>query len=216
MLNFTEEIMLLLLDDESGAFLPVSSTAIQCAIAGAVLMDLAWQDRIDTDMRTLFLINPAPVDNEMSSFVLAQIASEEIHDTRYWIERIAEHHADEIQQAALDRLVEIGILQQNEGRFLWMFRSRRYPMIDGKAEKEVKMRIMEVLFGNDIPDPHDVALICLVDVCGIFGQMLSMEEVERVRERIDTVRKLDLIGQETARTVHEIETSLSIMANPIF
>ena len=41
MLTFTEEILLLLLGEEDGAFLPVNSNAFECALAGATLMDLA-------------------------------------------------------------------------------------------------------------------------------------------------------------------------------
>ncbi len=218
MLNFAEELVLLLLDDDTGEFLPISNTSKQCALTGAVLMDLAWHDRIDTDLKALHLINPTPLeDSEILSLVLSEITSEKAkHDIRYWIERIAERYADEIQQACIEHLIDLGILSKNEDRFLWVFRSRRYPMIDGKAEQEVKMRIMEVLFNNSIPHPRDVALICLADVCGIFSQLLSMRELEHVRERIDIVRKLDLIGQELAKTVREIENSLSIMSSPVF
>ena len=42
MLTFTEE-MLLLPGDEEGEFLPVREHAFECALAGAVLMDLAFE-----------------------------------------------------------------------------------------------------------------------------------------------------------------------------
>ena len=72
------------------------------------------------------------------------------HDARYWVERIGDL-SDDIRECALDRLVERGILERKEDRFLWVFRSRRYPLIGGKAEREVKQRIMGVLFSDEIP-----------------------------------------------------------------
>ena len=81
--------------------------------------------------------------------------------------------ADEIREGALRRLVDKGILAREEGRFLWVFRSRRYPALDGKAEQEVKLRIMEVLFSDKIPDPRDVVIICLADACGMFEKLLG-------------------------------------------
>ena len=57
MLRFAEEIMLLLLDDENGDFAPVSELSLQCALAGAVLMDLALENRIDTDTERLILLD---------------------------------------------------------------------------------------------------------------------------------------------------------------
>ena len=74
---------------------------------------------------------------------------------------------------------------------MWMFRSRRYPMIDGEAEREVKLRIMEVLFSDEIPDPRDIMIICLVDACGIFKELLSRRQLGQVAPRIEQVRKLD-------------------------
>ena len=53
MLTFTEEILLLLLGEEDGVFLPVNSSAFECALAGATLMDLAFALRIDTDLESL-------------------------------------------------------------------------------------------------------------------------------------------------------------------
>ena len=61
MLRFAEEIMLLLLNDEDGEFVPVPGWSLQCAFAGAVLMDLALEHRIDTDVEKLVLVDPAPL-----------------------------------------------------------------------------------------------------------------------------------------------------------
>jgi len=108
------------------------------------------------------------------------------------------------------------VLNQEEGRFLWVFRSRRYPTIDGKVEQEVKLRIMSVLLSDSIPDPRDIVIIGLVDSCGIFSELLSARELERARDRIDQVRKLDLIGQAVAKSVWEIQASLAMTAHPVF
>src|SRR3546814_12744687 len=60
MLTFAEEILLLLLDDENGAFVPVNESTRDCALAGAVLMDLAFANRIDTDPSQLVVSDPPP------------------------------------------------------------------------------------------------------------------------------------------------------------
>lgn len=64
MLTFTEEI-LLLLGDEEGAFLPIRKHAFECALAGAVLMDLAFEYRIDTDLQALVVTDATPTGNPM-------------------------------------------------------------------------------------------------------------------------------------------------------
>ena len=215
MLRFAEEIMLLLLDDEGGTFVGVPESSLQCALAGAVLMDLALENRIDTDPKQLVLLDATPVGDNLLDPTLARIArAPEIQDARYWVERIAED-AGYIREAVLQRLIEHGILQRRDDRFLWVFRSRRYPVVDGKAEREVKLRIMEVLFSDVIPDPRDIVIICLADACGLFRELLSRRERQHAEERIEQVRKLDLIGQAVSQAVWEIEASIALAMRPI-
>ena len=208
MLRFVEEIILLLLRDDDGKFVHVPSWSLDRAIAGGVLMDLALENRIDTDPENLVLIDDTPVGDSLLDPVLADIATGEQRDARHWVEHTAKR-AEAIREEALSRLVDAGILERQEDRFLWVFRSRRYPVIDGKAEREVKLRIMEVLLSDQIPDPRDVVLIALVDACGIFRELLPRRELEQAAERIEQVRKLDLIGQAMTQTIHDMEMWLA-------
>ena len=73
----------------------------------------------------------------------------------------------------------------------------------------MKTRIMGVLFSDEIPDPRDVMIICLADACGIFGELLSKEELAQASARIDIVRKLDLIGQAMSKAIYDIEVSVA-------
>ena len=215
-LRFAEEVTLLMLNDEDGGFVRVPGWSLQCAYAGAVLMDLALENRIDTDVSKLVLIDPTPVGDDLLDPILAQIAAtSETHDARHWVEQIADS-AEQIRERALGRLVEGGILRREEDRFLWMFQSRRYPIVDGEADREVKLRIMEVLFGNDIPHPRDVVIICLADACGILRELLSARELERASERIEQVRRLDLIGQAVSNAVWDIQSSIALAMHPTF
>ena len=105
MLRFAEEIILILLDDEDGKFVRVPRWSLNYALAGGVLMDLAMENRIDTDIENLMLIDATPVGDSLLDPVLAEIAEGEgQQDTRYWLELIAEK-APEIREEALTRLV---------------------------------------------------------------------------------------------------------------
>ena len=204
MLRFAEEIMLLLLEDEGKRFLNVPDSSLRYALAGGVLMDLAMEDRIDTDLDRLILVDRTPVGDDILDPVLADIAAADAtHDARYWVEKAASG-AYRTREAAMERLVARGILERREDRFLWMFRSRRYPLIDGEAELEVKLRIMEVLFADVVPTPRDVVIIGLADACGIFTELLSGEDLREVQPRIELVRRMDLIGRAVVAAVRDI------------
>ncbi len=211
MLRFPEELMLLILDDENGKFARVSDQQLRYALAGGVLMDLALENRIDTDLKQLILVNPHPVQDSLLDPTLADISqATDTHDARFWVGRTAIRSADAIRQEALDRLVERGILQRQDNRFLWVFRSRRYPAIDDRAEREVKLRIMEILFSDQLPGPRDVVIIGLAHACNLFRQILSTRELAHVAPRINQVRQLDLIGQAMSQAITDIELSLAL------
>lgn len=211
MLRFAEEVMLLLLNDEDGRFVRVPDWSLSYALSGGVLMDLALEDRIDTDLEKLVLVSDTPLGDDLLDPTLADIVqAEDKRDARFWVERTAAW-SDEIRERALARLVARGILETRDDRFLWVFRARRYPVVDGKAEREVKLRIMEVLFSNELPSPRDVVIICLADACGLLRRLLGKNELQSALARIDQVRKLDLIGQATTQAIRDIELSLAVL-----
>ena len=197
MITFAEETLALLLDDKTGAFLPIGKYALEHALVGGVLMDLAFADRIDTDPEKLILIDASPTGNGMLDGVLQRIGSSDVtRDTAAWLEIISEEQGESIQERAIDSLVERGVLERQEEKHLWVFRARRYPMIDGKLQREARQRVVGVLFSGNIPDPRDIALICIADACGLLKTVFGEKELDGIAPRLDQLRKMDLIGRE--------------------
>ena len=162
-------------------------------------MDLAFESRIDTDLRELVLLDAAPTGDALLDPVLADIAvAEQRHDARYWLER-TRARALEIRGLGLARLLDRGLLHRRRGRFPGA--SRRRPVVDRAANREVRERVMAFLFGDGIPEPRDVVVICLSDVCGIFDGLLAPAELERLRPRIRQLGRMDLISQAVTALV---------------
>ena len=212
-LRVVEEILLLILDADNGDIrhtFPMHSRAV--AFAGAALMDLALERRIDTDPEQLVVSDRTPMGNDMLDPILADIArdgqSYPTHDTAFWISELSKG-SDEIREKALARLIERGILEADTGGEVYLSpgvsRARRYRTANGETTEEVQLRIMRTLFSDDIPDPRDVVIISLASACGVFESILSRDELAQVRERIDFISRLDLIGREVAAAIRQIE-----------
>lgn len=207
MLRFAEELMLLLRDGD-GMLVRVPTRSLRYAIAAGVLMDLAMEDRIDTDLTGLFVVNAEPVGDSLLDPTLAAIIQEPYLDTQFWLVHTAES-ADAIRERALARLAGRGILRREVRRPTWLFRTERYPDIEGRVRIEVKRRIRGVLLGDDLPDPRDVMLICLAHACGILEELLSRKELSKAVLRISQLRQMDLIGQAMTRTITNVESAIS-------
>ena len=207
MLRAAEELLVLVLSDPTGALDPIPDVALDCALAGAVLMDLALADRIDTDLEGLTLLDSTPLGDDVLDPHLAEVARDtESRTTDHWVARIAESAGD-IRAVALRNLVDRGIVDHDEGGLFSLSRlvsrSRRYPSVEGEAGREVTLRVMGVLFSDDIPSPQDVVIINLAHSCGMFERLLSSSEYQQVAERIELVAGMDLIGRAVTRTIQE-------------
>ncbi len=214
--TIAEEILLLLLDEEQGTLPPVPQLTLHFVLAGAVLMELAILNRVDSDIETFEVIDKSPIGDPILDGVLDKIcAQNDEQDIKYWINTVADSGGD-IVDLGFQRLVERGILTESEKRFLWLVRTRSYPTVDGSVEREVKLRIMNILYSDEIPDQKDVVIFCLMDACDMFRTMLGPAELARMRPRISEISKLDLIGQATTKLIREIQVALVATHAPLF
>ena len=224
MLTFPEQTVLVLLDEEEGVFLPIGKNTLELALTGSVLMELAFADRLDTDLEQMMVVNSASTGDPLLDRILKRIARhEEARNARAWIETLAVEETAAIQEHVLASLVVRGVLRREEKRLfqetvkhLWVFRSPRYFPIDGAAKEETRKRFADTLFSDAIPDPRDIALICLVNACGLLTALFTEEAIAKIGPRIEQLRKLDLIGREIAGAITDIERStIQAMAHPL-
>lgn len=209
-MTIAEELILLLLKDDTGFVAPIPEWRMSCALVGAVLLDLSFKNRIDTDLETLSVIDPTPTGDELLDPTLQAIAEEAgAHSPRFWVERLAPR-ADDINELVFDRLVQREILEHDHAGF-WSLsgkvaRSGRYPLVDGAPGEEIRGRVMRTLFDDEIPDPHDVTVIGLVRACDGFRALLTPEEHEEAEERIELISGMDLFGRAVLAAVRSSYT----------
>lgn len=215
MLTLPEELLLLVLDDERGLLLDLPQFSLQYALSGAYLMELALQDYLEADLESIHKVKPEspsdPLLNEAWK-ALADLPEKNI-PVRDVIDRLAQKASD-LRESTLQSLVDKKILKKDQQKFLWLFAFRTYPVVDDTQPKEVKKRISDILFSDDLPDPRDVALICLCEACKIFEQVFSKREVEKAQPQIDQISKMDLIGRSvvhTLRQIHELPLHTSAL-----
>jgi hypothetical protein len=199
--TFAEEFMLLALSDPQGAFLHEPAERLENAIAGAILMDLALLGRIDTDLEGLVLIDAAPTGDPLLDKVLGLIEKFPAgKSTAHWIEEIR-YRSGQYRDILVGRLVESGRLEKKEKKLLGIIPRKRYTVSPGGGAADVRERLRATILGDDIPDPRDVLLISLLVSCNLIDRLCSLQEREGVRERLEAISRMDLIGQAVYKTI---------------
>lgn len=196
MLRFAEEICLLALNDETGKISRnVPEQSLECAIAGALLMELDFMNRIDTDPENITLLKSDPTGDPLLDEVLSLLGS--VGDSTPIVKALAKLmlRAEEFESRLLAALVYKGILQEKDSSFLWIKGERTYPSIDGKEESEVRTRIRMIVLTETIPDPRDVVIISLMESCRLHRNVFIHEELSQHRKRIAEIGDMDFIGQ---------------------
>ncbi len=207
-LNLPDELILMLINDQSGYFYQVPGWSLNCAVVGAVLAELSFLSRIDTDMESLILVDSTETGNPVLDPILKQVADEPAgRNTQYWIERLAPH-AEAIIDLTLERLVDLKLLERHDGEFWTLAPANQYANLYGDtASQFIKTRISNVIFTDTIPYPRDVIIVCLVNTCDVLRFIFELDD--KTEERIQAICKIDLIGRSIATAVeHNIANPL--------
>ena len=203
-LSLPEELILMLLNEENGYFHQVPGWDLNCAVVGAALAELSFLSRIDTDLESLFLVDQTETGDPALDPILKEIASEPVqHNAQYWIERLAPR-AESVIDLTLDRLVDLKILEHHDGDFWTLSPTHWHADLyddseEGTAGKFIKTRISKVIFTDEIPDPRDIIIICLVNTCDVFRFIFQLDDA--AEERIELICKMDLISRSIAEAV---------------
>lgn len=207
-LTFVEDILLLSLDDNTGALLPLPVMGLDYALAGALLCDLALANRIDTDPNQLVVLDRSPTGDPLLDRALGTIAASAApQSVQHWLGVFASERAV-LERAALERLVARGILRQEEKKFLWVFGLRRYPTVDNHERVEVRTRLSALILGDELPDPRDAVLISLLTACHLLPRVFDETRYHARSERVATLARMDLVGREVAAAIDTLSRVL--------
>ena len=208
-LTLAEELVLVALDDEHGTLLPTPTFALEHALAASLIMELTLLGRLDSDATRLIVLSSVPTGNANLDEALALIsADKEQRSTATWVARMASPDS-QLRGRIVKSLVDRGILSSVEKRLLWVFKRRVYPPTSGVEEREVKARIMTLLYNDDIPDARDSLLVGLLRATGLFEHQLSTSEFHNLQPRIDQIANFDETNRSLVQTVAEMQILLT-------
>lgn len=209
MLALHQEMLLLAINDEGAIEYTAGTSTFRLALVGACLVELALKEKIDVDLDEVRLRSSEKTGDLALDLIIERLAE---HSTpqrlQFWLSTLQET-AQTITQLTLQSLCDRGILELRESRFLWVLSTRRYPITDGTEKKEAKLRIMEVLLGDEIPSPEDSVLIGLAHAGGLLEAFLTTREIARLEDRLTQVANLDLTAGLVGQAIQEEQEAIA-------
>lgn len=176
----------------------------EVTLSAAILMELALQNRIDADLEYIFPDQTTPTGNALLDEVLDWIILSPKQETiTHWIIRITEY-SDRIRKIILESLIRKKVLSIRKERIFLGFSSNQYPVVAEKEIKEIKSRIRDLVTGNDLPELRDMVIISLAYYGDLLNFIFTEDEIQKYKNRIEQLAKMDLIGQAISRSVKEM------------
>ena len=86
---------------------------LRYAMAGAVLLDLALEGRIDTDSGRLWPVDPTPLDDDLLDPTLAEIVAGGTDSPETWVRHVA-RGGDALYDRTVSRLAALGLMELDD------------------------------------------------------------------------------------------------------
>ena len=156
-----EDLLLLLLDDDSGT---KQTSWMRPALGGALLVELALGGNVVMGEKRWWragrvmavLEAPAPVDPLLAQ-ALATVASKP-RNAQELVNRLGKG----VEKQLAQRLVDRGLLERRESRVLGLFPRTRWPARDVTHEQQVRRSLSAALVEGQQPDQRTAAVIALL------------------------------------------------------
>jgi hypothetical protein len=204
MLNLAEELFLLALNDDKGTVQNSAAWVLPYGIAGAMLADLVLHGKVATagQKRVAVLDSAATGDAVLDAALAEIVASKRPRKATAWVEALSRKR---FWRGVPESLVARGVLREEEKRWLWVIPYAAYPQQDASAKYWIKQALRAVVLAGQEPDPRQLALLSLVQVCRMVPLLLTKDERKPAAQRIETLVADEPIGPAVARAIAEVE-----------
>jgi golgi phosphoprotein 3 len=202
-----EDLLLLALDDDVGSVSWERVRLLPYGLGGALLMDLALRERIDSVDEQVLLSDPSPTGDALLDATLETIhSSRKPHNAKHWVKTLGGQKG--LQEQLAHRLVARGILREQEHTFLWAFHSQRYPTSNPVPEATVRNRIRAVVLADAEPDSRTLLLLSLINACNLTDTVFTREEQKQATRRIKELVEGEQFGTAVGRAVTEVTAAI--------
>ncbi|MFC8668295.1 GPP34 family phosphoprotein [Streptomyces sp. NPDC057199] len=210
-----EDLMLLLMDDESGAI--AGAGTLYYTLGGAVLVELALDGHVTVDENDKGLNGlkvHAVSGNPLSDPVL-QMAQEKVTDRVRGVQTLLIEIGTGLRETVLDRLVERGMLRRESKKTLGVFRSTSTTAADTGHKETLMEKVRAVLVYGEEPDARTAAVIGLLSASGTLPSLhrsipWSGKVYKRAKELEQASWGAEAVNTAVMRTVAAVSVGTAV------
>ena len=183
MVTLAEDLYLLACDDTTGRSV-IDRAHLDLGLGGALLLDLALQQRIRLVDGHLAVTRDPPTGEPLLDSALAAVARQSrAHGPDHWVH----HLARGANRAVQDRLVDVGVLQRDDHRILRVFPLHRTHETDGRLHHELLDHLHDTVVLGHPASAETSALALLALAVGLDRHLFPRSDRQAIRSRMQEV-----------------------------
>jgi len=207
-IRLSEQVLLLALNETSGKIYPLPEQYLDFAVAGALIMELVFDEYVRLHQGLLRVLKAGPtgdavLDTALSYLPAAGSSSPAMHAL---IDLAA--HSSQLTAMLLDDLVFKGVLEPGSYRYLWFFSD--FCQTDPKLLEatSVKKTLREILFQNRSPNEKEAVLVGIASVCNLMTHIFSPEDLRTAEPRIRKLVRFEIINHLISNALDEFQNAV--------
>ena len=213
-LTLAEELLLIALDDRRGKLITSSDFSIDYCLAGALLFDLTFENKVICKNKELVVVSEQEPENAIlkQAFKLI-INNKNPENLQFWLNELCEKIPG-LRYSLMEHLVEKDVLYKVEKKLLKIFSNPRYLPKEGESEHLVRTRIRDIILHNKPYDLKSIMLIGLVNTADLVEEVFpALNDLKIAREWINQIPKSNKIHDTISETLEEIQSAVNSSIN---
>ena len=204
--------MLLALNDDKGTL--AMGACWQQAVGGAILSELLLTGRlaVEKEKKKSFarVVDPTPLGDPVLDECLQMVRDrKKRHQLGPWVSRFA--NVKHLWKRVTAQLCRRGILREDEGRVLLLFKRKVYPEVDPAPERAIVARLRKAIFtsSHDL-DPRTVVLVALAHHAGLLHGCFDKKRLKERKKRIETITSGDVAAAATKEAIEAVQAAVMV------
>jgi hypothetical protein len=206
-----EEILLLALDDDEGT---ITGGEFYCnAMGGAILAELAMTGSItisDDKKKKVTLGRRDRLDDAILEECRTMVAKEKkSKKAADWVMKFS--RMKDLKNRVARQLVGKGVLTEETGTVLRVFKRTIFPEVDGGPEKDLRERMKKAIFTATVNlEARTVVIIALAQSAGMLHKIFPKKKLKERKKRLEKLTSGQLAGKATKEAVQAVQAAIMV------
>ena len=207
-MTLAEALLLVALDDEKGDDTANWGSGIEAGLAGAILLELALAGCVKPEDGKLVAQEcDAPPEGPLAAEALELLRAEDRpRDAKTWVARLKKELSP-LRRRAAERLVERGVLDEEQRKWLGLFSATAYPERDPEPERRLRADLTDVLVTGREPSAHEAMLVSLLHANDLVRRVVPKEDRKQARGRAKEIADGENVGAAVSRVVNDFDVA---------